>query len=198
LEEVFEMGLLRRGLAGEPVRILQEKLGVAADGIFGHDTERALIQYQNDNGLSPDGIAGPDTFTAMGLTELVLLHRPLRGQMVKKLQEGLGLQADGIFGAGTEAAVKRFQEENGLEPDGMAGPQTLALVPGFEIPQDSIEMSLVNESTPEVDPGTIEEVKTSMEAPPETESFAGYVAREAGEAYTMIGKSIWNTVKSIF
>ena len=81
------MGLLKRGLQGEPVRILQEHLNVTQDGVFGQDTYNALIAYQNENGLSPDGIAGPDTFTAMGLLQLVELHRPRRGQQVKKLQE---------------------------------------------------------------------------------------------------------------
>lgn len=59
------MAMLRRGLTGEPVRILQEKLGVTADGIFGKNTEAALLKYQAAHGLSADGIAGPDTFTAM-------------------------------------------------------------------------------------------------------------------------------------
>ena len=40
------MALLRRGLVGEPVRILQQNLGVEADGIFGRGTEAALIEYQ--------------------------------------------------------------------------------------------------------------------------------------------------------
>lgn len=196
-EEEF-MGMLRRGLTGEPVRILQEKLGVAADGIFGPATEAALIEYQTQNGLSPDGIAGPDTFTAMGLHELVLLHRPIRGEMVRKLQLGLGIDADGIFGPGTEAAVKRFQADNGLEPDGMAGPQTLALVPGFEVAQETIEMSLVSEATPTVDESAVEQVKVSMDAPPETESFISHVAHQAQETAAQIGKSIWSTVRSIF
>jgi hypothetical protein len=183
------------------VRILQEKLGVQADGIFGPGTEAALIQFQKDNGLSPDGIAGPDTFTAMNLPELVLLHRPLRGEMVRKLQEGLGIGADGIFGPGTEAAVKKFQAENGLEPDGMAGPQTLALVPGFEIPQQAVEASLVSDSTPTVDPGMVEEVKVSMEAPAEDPSLiasAFVIPTLAVEAVSNVGKSIWSTVRSIF
>ena len=192
------MGLLRRGLTGEPVRILQEKLGVAADGIFGPGTEAALIQYQKDNGLSPDGIAGPDTFTAMNLPELVLLHRPIRGEMVRKLQEGLGLPADGVFGPATEAAVKKLQTDQGLEPDGMAGPQTLAFVPGFEVPQQTIEASLVSETTPTVDPAAVEQVKQSMEAPPEQESVASFIASHTAKAATLVGRTIWSTVKNIF
>ena len=33
---------------------------------------------------------------------------------------------DGVFGAGTEAAVKAFQTSKGLTPDGMVGPATMA------------------------------------------------------------------------
>ena len=41
------------------------------------------------------------------------------------MQEALGLNADGIFGRGTERALVRWQESNGLTADGIAGPQTL-------------------------------------------------------------------------
>lgn len=195
------MGLLRRGLAGEPVRVLQEKLGVTADGIFGPSTEAALVQYQKDNGLSADGIAGPDTFTAMGLLELVLLHRPLRGEMVRKLQEGLGIGADGVFGAGTEAAVKALQTQNGLVADGVAGPQTLAFVPGFEMPQATVELSLVSETTPTIDDAAVEEAKQTVGPPPQDPSFfelATTPYRAAGAAVASVGKSIWSTVRNIF
>jgi peptidoglycan hydrolase-like protein with peptidoglycan-binding domain len=37
-----------------------------------------------------------------------------KGEDVKKLQQKLGLGADGIFGTGTEAAVKKWQAANGL------------------------------------------------------------------------------------
>lgn len=195
------MGLLRRGLTGEPVRVLQEKLGVTADGIFGKDTEAALLKYQRDNGLSADGIAGPDTFTAMGLYELVLLHKPIRGQLVKKLQEALGIAADGVFGSGTEAAVRKYQEENGLDVTGSADPRMLALLPGFDFPQDRIEASIVTEDTPVVDPAAVEAVRVSMDEAPEP---AGVVANiqdavgAAAEGVSNVGKSIWSTVKSIF
>lgn len=42
------------------------------------------------------------------------------GETVKKLQQGLGLTADGQFGFGTERAVKDFQQKNGLAADGIA------------------------------------------------------------------------------
>ncbi len=192
------MALLRRGLAGAPVRILQAQLGVNADGIFGKNTEAALLQYQADNGLSADGIAGPDTFTAMGLDELVLLHKPIRGNMVRRLHEGLGIGADGVFGSVTEAALKKFQEENGLEPTGQAGPDTLRLVPGFEVPQEKVEASFISENTPEIDPGAIEQVRVSEDAPPEQENIVSAAIHSAEDAVASVGKSIWNTVRSIF
>ena len=120
------MSILKKGLKGAPVKRLQEKLGVAADGDFGPGTEKALKEFQKSKGLAVDGIAGPDTFTAIGLPELVLLRRGLKGAQVKKLQEALGISADGSFGPATEKAVLEFQIRNGLEVDGLAGPETLA------------------------------------------------------------------------
>jgi hypothetical protein len=49
-----------------------------------------------------------------------------RGELVKRLQAGIGLkgaQVDGWFGADTEGALKLFQKEHGLSEDGIAGPQ---------------------------------------------------------------------------
>ena len=46
------------------IRALQRKVGVAADGIFGPATERALKRWQRRHGLVADGIAGPQTSRA--------------------------------------------------------------------------------------------------------------------------------------
>lgn len=59
--DVEDIGVLKRGMKGEGVKIMQEALGIAADGDFGPGTERALKAWQRENGLIADGIAGPAT-----------------------------------------------------------------------------------------------------------------------------------------
>jgi putative chitinase len=54
----------------------------------------------------------------------MLLKNGSKGDEVKKLQEKLGLGADGSFGPKTEEAVKSFQLKNGLTPDGIVGEGT--------------------------------------------------------------------------
>lgn len=55
------VSFLRLGSKGEEVKILQAKLGILADGIFGKDTEKALRNFQSQKGLMSDGIAGPES-----------------------------------------------------------------------------------------------------------------------------------------
>jgi peptidoglycan hydrolase-like protein with peptidoglycan-binding domain len=53
---------LRRGMHGELVKVLQRKLRIADDGIFGADTEVAVREFQRNHSLVPDGIVGPKTW----------------------------------------------------------------------------------------------------------------------------------------
>ena len=106
---------------------------------------------------------------AMGLYELVLLKQGTRGDAVKKLQEKLGVGADGQFGPGTEKAVRDYQQKYGLVADGASGPATLA------------NMKLFKEITAET-------VKASL-----VPNVAG-VAAAAGAGM----RSIWDTIKSAF
>ena len=63
IEDILDdIGVLRKGSRGEGVKIMQEALGISADGVFGPGTERALKEWQAANGLTADGIAGPATF----------------------------------------------------------------------------------------------------------------------------------------
>ena len=54
----------------------------------------------------------------------MLLKVGSKGDDVKKLQEKLGLTADGSFGPNTEKKVKEWQSANGLTADGIVGDGT--------------------------------------------------------------------------
>ena len=57
--------LLKNGSKGEEVKLLQEKLGLGVDGIFGPGTEAKVKEWQAANGLAADGIVGPGTWGKM-------------------------------------------------------------------------------------------------------------------------------------
>ena len=61
---------LQRGMAGDSVKLLQQKLNAMGakldvDGKFGPKTEAALKKFQASHGLGADGQAGPKTFAAL-------------------------------------------------------------------------------------------------------------------------------------
>ena len=66
--------LSKYGSRGEEVRQIQTKLkrwgyyNASVDGIYGKETENAVIYFQKKNGLSVDGICGTRTLAAMGIT----------------------------------------------------------------------------------------------------------------------------------
>lgn len=59
--------LLKIGSKGKEVKELQEFLEIGADGIFGKGTDKAVKAWQSSNGLTADGIVGPETWDAMEL-----------------------------------------------------------------------------------------------------------------------------------
>ena len=70
---VSAAGLSKIGSRSEEVRAVQQALkekgyyNYAVDGIFGTRTRYAVISFQKDNGLDPDGIAGEKTLKALGV-----------------------------------------------------------------------------------------------------------------------------------
>lgn len=140
------MRLYRLGSTGEPVRDIQDRLaalGYVSDpdgrATFGDATRAAVVAFQTDKGLEPDGIVGPDTWRVLYEAgyrlgdRLLFLRRPmLRGEDVLELQLRLGAlgfdagKPDGIFGPDTERALLDFQQNRLLAEDGVAGPEVVA------------------------------------------------------------------------
>jgi peptidoglycan hydrolase-like protein with peptidoglycan-binding domain len=60
--------LLHRGSHGSTIVAVQHALGIPADGVYGAVTRRAVMSFQREHGLIVDGIVGPQTLGALGLS----------------------------------------------------------------------------------------------------------------------------------
>lgn len=56
---------LRLGSTGDAVVMVQRRLGITADGIFGRQTRHAVIAWQQAHGLDADGVVGPKTWASL-------------------------------------------------------------------------------------------------------------------------------------
>lgn len=166
---------LTLGMTGNDVYALQERLielrylsGVA-DGVFGTETQAALIAFQKNNGLTADGNAGSSTLKKLAgsckaatrttptpvPSGTVTLREGDEGENVYILQAylfELGYytgRIDGRFSAETTEAVKAFQRANGLTADGIAGKGTQSkLTSGSAIPAGNANENGQESGTP--------------------------------------------------
>lgn len=124
----------RLGDKGQVVRSLQQALvaqGVSVsggvDGIFGQGTLNAVKTFQSNKGLVASGEVNSTTAFLLGLAPSPALPaRGQRGALVTSLQQSLVSASisvrggvDGIFGAGTTAAVSAYQTSRGLAATGV-------------------------------------------------------------------------------
>jgi peptidoglycan hydrolase-like protein with peptidoglycan-binding domain len=140
---------LQTGNQGSQVTTLQQKLTATGfykgqiTGFYGPTTQEAVRRFQQAQGLPIDGIAGPNTLSALygmsgssSLPIAILLRRGSRGIPVTQLQNTLKAQGfyqgpvTGYYGGLTEEAVRKFQQAQGLSVDGMAGSKTLSALGG--------------------------------------------------------------------
>ena len=151
--------VLRRGSGGSEVEQVQFWLSELAqfnsalpdltvDGSFGAATEKAVKIFQQEQGLTADGVVGQSTWNALYAAWVsmqsdlggtawpgVVLRRGDTGMDVRLVQYWLRLAAenyaalssisvDGNFGAATQRAVTGFQTLFGLTADGLVGRAT--------------------------------------------------------------------------
>ena len=143
---------LMKGDEGQAVKTMQEnliKLGYScgasgADGDFGYNTEVALKNFQQKNGLVVDGKYGEQSKTKV---ESLLKQSSVSASKIDTVKEvqtwananyKSGLVVDGIYGAATKKAlVKILQTElnqtygKKLTVDGICGIQTKAVLPSL-------------------------------------------------------------------
>lgn len=143
------MATLRQGSKGPEVSELQQQLrqlgyfNRRATGSFGPITKTAVIKFQQDLGLTPNGIVETETQQALqnkiGGSEKATpgspdnrptLRKGSKGSQVSYLQQLLtdaGVydgQVNGVFDSPTNTAVKQFQRSSSLAVDGIVGKRT--------------------------------------------------------------------------
>jgi peptidoglycan hydrolase-like protein with peptidoglycan-binding domain len=127
---------LAQGAAGEPVRLLQQRLtdlgyrtrGV--DGEFGPLTAVAVRVFQHDHGLPPSSVVDGPTAAALATAAPVEVLAPgSSGDAVLRLQQQLNDQwpfdagaPDGQYGTRTAQAVYALQKLHGYPAEGSFGP----------------------------------------------------------------------------
>lgn len=78
-----QVGYISKGMTGGIVKFAQDLLvGLGyncggADGIFGFQTEQAVIQFQKDKGLVADGVIGPQTNAAISAAYAAVATKPV-------------------------------------------------------------------------------------------------------------------------
>ena len=83
------------------------------DNKEGKGTKSAYKAFQEDYGLTPDGLYGQKTDA-----KLIAV--------IKDIQKKIGTSADGVAGNNTIAKLKEYQKKNGLSADGICGKNTIA------------------------------------------------------------------------
>ncbi|MGH3762964.1 peptidoglycan-binding protein [Actinophytocola sp.] len=121
---------VRQGATGADAVTVQYLLrqhghDIPADGDFGPVTAAAVTDFQAAQGLTADGMVGPQTWPRL----VVPVQQGSSGEAVKAAQTqlnkyGAGLTVDGAFGPVTDGAVRAYQGSHGLAVDGLVGPQT--------------------------------------------------------------------------
>jgi len=99
---------------------------IDTDGIWGPQTQARVEDFQTDEGLAEDVVAGSETLQAL----IIQVSQGKTGPEVRAVQYllknkfGYNIGIDGIFGPETANAVKDFQTSQGLTSDGIVGPNT--------------------------------------------------------------------------
>lgn len=98
----------------------------------------------------PTNVGGGATTPTYTSQDKLPFKKGMESNYIKKIQEKLGIGADGKFGNKTYASVVAFQKKNGLTQDGIVGAKTWKALFGVDFPNyfsQSSSSVLTNPST---------------------------------------------------
>jgi len=125
-KEVVAAKLLT-GYLSTTEKITDPESYLKVNGTFDAGFVAHILAWQGNRSLSPDGIIGPATWTAIAKAAPTCSTSKLRKSgttlALQLLLDG-NLTADAIYGSRTKAAVTAFQAAAGLKADGICGPKT--------------------------------------------------------------------------
>lgn len=158
--DIYPGTALRWGSAGTDVVNMQNRLNrlsnvytainnQTVDGRFGQNMYNAVVRFQRQHGLAPDGVIGRQTWNRIVTVDNAqtggdfvsvttpypgyVLTRGATGNNVRFIQSYMSavpgltpVAIDGKFGANTEQLVRSFQQRYNLTVDGKVGPATWA------------------------------------------------------------------------
>lgn len=125
------LNTIKHKATGDLVKVAQyltkyAELGKAS-GTYDANFVSYVISWQRSNKLTADGIIGPKSWAKIAENApLCTTSRNRKSRYTCALQLLLGIEADGIYGPKTKAAVAAFQAASGLETDGKCGAKTWA------------------------------------------------------------------------
>ena len=100
---------------------------IKVNGTYDADFVAFMVSWQTKHGCTPDGIIGPDTWTAIAKaapTCSTAKNRTSGYTLALQLLLGGNLTPDGVYGPRTKAAVVVYQDAHKLGKDGICGPKT--------------------------------------------------------------------------
>lgn len=81
------MDVVKLGSKGDDVKVLQEALGLKADGVFGSKTEEMVKAFQKEHKLTADGIVGNKTWELIlpkvKKDEIEIIKKPINTHITK-------------------------------------------------------------------------------------------------------------------
>lgn len=127
---------IKKHSKGDAVKIAQILSGYSGEsGEFDIYFDSYIRSFQLNHNLIADGVVGEQTWRAIAAEAPIVSIKTLRqGKYAMAVQMLVGVDADGIFGNKTKAAVVAFQTAAGLKADGVVGKNTwTALICGSEV-----------------------------------------------------------------